>query len=342
MKMENRVYGAILVKVTNGNYNADFTGHPKSCNELLLASSATAKYSMRQLWSKDKPVFSIKTYSKDLKPFNINEKYENMFNEKIKSSDDNDNDNDVSQEETSKSKSKSKPTDDKKNFRVFKNLITCVDVLNFGVTFAGNANLGITGPVQITEAISLTDDFEIVSGQIMSPFSNSNKSDASQSTLGFKAMVDNVYMCHGFSLNPSTLREFEIDSEEFTFEGYPMEAYEAFKEAAITATTNLNTSTKVGCENFASIFVECNNPNVIMTSNLQHYIKIEDNEDSDFKIINLSNLSKYLKRFKSSIDKIEIYFNTDFNEIILGEAEGLNYKFFNILDKEEIDINKKL
>ena len=121
INMDKRVYGVIGISSIMANWNADFTGYPKSMqNGDVYGSDKALKYPMKKMWNDEgKKVLYIKSmkFSKDgaLVPNSLKERYEQLFNvEDLKECND--------------------------SKEVLTNLMSAVDVKNFGATFAEAKN----------------------------------------------------------------------------------------------------------------------------------------------------------------------------------------------------------
>ncbi|MBE0069911.1 type I CRISPR-associated protein Cas7 [Thermoanaerobacterium thermosaccharolyticum] len=295
MEMKNRVYGVVGIKSIMSNWNADFTGRPKTTSSGdIFGSDKAFKYPIKRMWqAQGEKVLYIKSYkieskgktegSEKLQPRDLNERYEYIFNAKL--------DNKTPSKE------------------VLKNLFSAIDVMNFGATFAEkNQNISITGAVQIGQGFNKYKDTNIETQDILSPFRNSSdeKEEALASSLGNKIVVDEAYYLYSFSVNPRNYDDFkELGIEGF--EGYTREAYEKFKKGCLVAATAFNTNSKIGCENNFALFIECKENSELYLSNIDQYIDF-NKEENKYKI-SLDRLNKILKNKLNEIDKIEIYYN---------------------------------
>jgi len=237
----NRVYGVIGIKAKMANWNADFTGRPKSTsNGDIFGSDKALKYPMKKMWeSEGKKVLFIKSWKEQkgsTVPKQLSERYAYLFEEI------------------------DKKTETKK---VMINLFKAIDVKNFGATFAEEGqNISITGAVQFGQGFNKFDDTNIEIQDILSPFMDSKAEEkgkeAKQATLGTKITVDEAHYFYGFSINPKNYDEYkEILGSDF--KGYTKEDYEEFKKVALTSATAYSTNSKFGCENEFALFVECKN-----------------------------------------------------------------------------------
>ncbi len=242
----NRVYGVIGIKAKMANWNADFTGRPKSIsNGDIFGSDKALKYPMKKMWENEgQKVLFIKSWKEQkgaTVPKQLGERYAELFG----------------------AIDKKTPTKE-----VMTNLFRAIDVKNFGATFAEEGqNISITGAVQFGQGFNKFDDTNIEIQDILSPFMDSKAEakgkDAKQATLGTKITVDEAHYFYGFSINPKNYDEYkEILGSDFS--GYTQEDYEAFKKVALTSATAYSTNSKFGCENEFALFVECNDNEVYL------------------------------------------------------------------------------
>ena len=80
----NRVYGVIGIGVKMANWNADFTGRPKSTsNGDIYGSDKALKYPMKKMWENEgKKILFMKSWKEEkntIKPKNLGERYEALF-----------------------------------------------------------------------------------------------------------------------------------------------------------------------------------------------------------------------------------------------------------------------
>lgn len=298
MKMNNRVYGVVGIKSIMANWNADFTGKPKTTsNGDIFGSDKAFKYPIKKMWEAEgEKVLYVKSYLyKDdknvLQARTLGERFEQLYGikvEKIK---------------------------DKAEF--IKMLFGAIDVQNFGATFAiQNNNTSITGAVQVGQGFNKYKESSIEVIDILSPFidkkkgdqnkEDQDKEDPKQTSIGKKIVSDEAHYMYPFSVNPEN---YDIYTNEINgLEGYTKESYEKFKKACLTAATAYNTNSKAGCENEFAIFVECKEESKLYLANLDQYISFQKGKDGK-DIIDLSKLSEVLLGVKDNIDKIEVYYN---------------------------------
>ena len=201
------------------------------------------------------------------------------------------------------------------------NLFNCIDVKNFGATFAEKKqNISITGAVQFGQGFNKFDDTNVEIQDILSPFADSTKDDAKQSTLGTKITVDEAHYFYGFCINPKAYDEYKLLLKGF--EGYTKNDYEEFKKVAHTSATAFNTNSKFGCENEFALFIECKDEEFYLPD-LTNYLEF----DSQKREIDLSQIEKMIE---GKVAKVEIYFNP-FKLNVISK-----YEKFNIFTKVKI------
>ena len=312
--MNKRVYGVIGISSKMANWNADFSGYPKTTsNGETFGSDKALKYPMKKLWeNKNEKILYIKSIKLvkgkkgevSLNPRSLKERYENLFDisDLVKESD---------------------------NREILKNLFSCLDVKNFGATFAeSKKNISITGAVQIGQGFNKYEDTNPEEQQILSPF-RADKSDSTEeaknSTLGTKIVSNEAHYFYPFAINPNSYKEFV---EMGVTDGYTVNDYQKFKEASLVSATYFNTNAKVGCENEFALFVETDEN--LYLPNLSEYIEFEKGEKNTIKV----NCSNLLNSVKERIQNIEIYYNPYTTNI---ECSIEEVKFFDIFTQKEVD-----
>lgn len=298
--MEKRVYGVLGISSIMSNWNADFSGYPKTTsNGDTFGSDKALKYPMKKMWDNEgKKVLYIKSMKLseenkkgevNLIPKTLKERYEQLFQVK-----------DL------------KSCKDVKEILV--NLMSAVDVKNFGATFAESENnISITGAVQIGQGFNKYEDTNAEEQQILSPFRTTKKStvgsettgneedEAKNSTLGTKIVSNEAHYFYPFVINPLAYKEL---TELGVTEGYTEEDYQNFKRTALVSATAFATNSKVGCENEFALFVETA-PEIYLP-NLSEYIVFEKLEKVNKIELQCADL---LAALESDIRKIEIYYN---------------------------------
>ncbi len=315
--MKTRVYGVIGIVSKMANWNADFTGYPKTTSDGdTFGSDKALKYPMKKMWeNQGEKILYIKSMKLSenkgeisLVPRSLKERYEYLYNvEDLK-----------------------KCKDSK---LVLTNLFNSLDVKNFGATFAESGNnISITGAVQIGQGFNKYDGTSPEEQQILSPFRDASKDNAKEdseeakySTLGTKIVSNEAHYFYPFVINPMAYKEYK---ELGVTDGYTEDDYAKFKEAALVSATSFATNAKVGCENEFALFVETKDD--LYLPNLSEFIKFTKGEEKNVIEIECSNL---LNSLQDSINNIEIYYNP-YTTIIESEIEGA--KKLNIFTQKEV------
>lgn len=316
INMNKRVYGVLGISSMMANWNADFSGFPKTTSDgSIFGSDKALKYPMKKMWDdegekvlyiKSLKVSESKKGEVTVVPRSLKERYEQLFDvEDLK-------------------KCKDATT-------VLKNLFTAIDVKNFGATFAeeGN-NISITGAVQIGQGFNKYKDSVAEEQQILSPFrdatsDSAEKGEAKSSTLGTKIVSNEAHYIYPFVINPLTYKSYVNMG---VTDGYTEEDYNKFKKTALVSATAFATNAKVGCENELAIFIETK-PNIYLP-NLSEYISFEKTGDKNEITLGFGDL---LQEIGDGIESIEIYYNP-YTTIINGKIEGA--KMYNIFTQNEV------
>lgn len=320
--MEKRVYGVLGISSIMANWNADFSGYPKTTSDgRTFGSDKAFKYPMKKMWNdQGRKVLYIKSMRVEEKkgdvsliPRTLKERYEQLFGQ----------------------------IDSKKDIKqVLTHLFQAIDVKNFGATFAESGlNISITGAAQFGQGFNQYSDTEPQEQSILSPFrdptakeknkdKNKDAEEAKNSTLGTKIVSNEAHYFYPFSINPLTYKEY---MELGVTEGYTEQDYLEFKKAALTAATSYATNAKAGCENEFALFVETE-PDCYLPS-LAEYIDFIKGTDGDLNTINIRGI-ELLEQMKDKIYTIEIYYNPYTTKISPIKQEGVRY--YNIFTQKEV------
>lgn len=322
--MNKRVYGVIGVKSIMSNWNADFSGFPKTIsNGDVFGSDKALKYPMKKMWQdENEKILYIKSLKIDqdkdgikVRPKSLKERYEEIFGVK-------------------------NLKDEKDSSVIIKNLFNATDVKNFGATFAeeGN-NISITGAVQIGQGFNKYEDTNPEEQNILSPFrveteknkpkkgvENDEGTQANATTLGTKIVSDEAHYLYPFVINPLSYKGY---IELGVTDGYTEEDYKKFKKAALISATGLNTNSKIGCENELTIFIETKID--MYLPNLSEFVDFIKGEDKN--TFNIEKLSELINSVKEKVLSVEIYYNT-FKLNIEGSISGA--KLYDIFTGKEV------
>ena len=359
-KFENRVFGAVLIKSVVANYNADFTGSPRTLpNGVVYATDKALKYCIRNYLKGDSKniLFYTTRYKKEnMQPLDIDETYIELFGlypiieKEIK---ENDEVKKIKNKEEDKAKAFQKQVkeevdkfiekndsyqivqsinnnyllkkeidgkinfhiighkpDDIKRVLILQNLFKAIDIKLFGATFASKeGNISIHGNAQITHGLNIYAENNIFTEDIVSPFRNSSdKSDNKmQTTKGVQTVLEEGHYLHNFTINPKNSEELVklIDNQGYL----TTDDIKQFKEAINRGVSYLDSASKIGVENEFSIFVTLNENERIQLPSFTTLIKVEAQDDSFKRKLDLSELTALLNEegIKDKIKSVEIY-----------------------------------
>ena len=293
-EFKNRVFGCVVVKAINSNYNADFSGQPRTLpNGVVYATDKAFKYTVKN-YLKDVYSEEYILYFKRLKieftPDDLPDAYKRKFNKEVKD----------------------------ENINVIaKNLLSCIDVRLFGSTFAPkgdgikNKNISLHGPVQINHGVNIWKENSIFTEQILSPFRNPGESGSEEkqaTTLGRQAKLEEGHFLHHFSINPKNLKDI-VALAATGAQTISSDDIFKLKEAMRRGVTWYDSASKAGCENEMLIWVQLKEDSKIVLPNFTTLIKLEDIKIDDKYVYDFAGLQVELERFKDDIETVEIYYN---------------------------------
>lgn len=325
--MNKRVYGVLGISAVMANWNADFSGFPKTTTGgATFGSDKAFKYPIKKMWEDaGEKVVYIKSMTisepdkngdTQVVPRTLRERYEQIFEvEDLKK--------------------------DKDARKILTNLFSAIDVKNFGATFAEEGtNLSITGAVQIGQGFNKYEESEAQEQNILSPFrdpkakekskersKDGEGEDAKSSTLGTKIVSDEAHYFYPFTVNPSAYNGF-VDMG--VTEGYTEEDYQKFKAAALSAATSFATNAKAGCENEFGLFVET--AANLYLPNLDKYITFTKGEGGTANTIAIE-CSNLLNDVGDKIQSVEIHYNP-YTTVVKSDIE--NAEYFNIFTGKKL------
>lgn len=300
----NRVFGCVIVKALNANYNADFTHQPRTLADgTVYATDKALKYSVRNYLKRvyeSENIFYFKSLSEEMQPRSLGETYVELFGEFPKNT--------------------GKDKEVKNRKEVLKNLLSCIDVRLFGGTFAEKGvNLSIHGACQITHGINRFDENIIYPERISSPFRNSNEksTDSMQTTLGTQFKLKEGHYVHHFSLNPQNLDDLVklSDGKYLTTDDIAK-----LKAGLSRGCTFYDSSAKAGVENELMLWIQLKPGSKLVLPSFVKLVQVNSDED---RTIDLSKVSDVLSQphVKSHVDSIEIYYDKATTKV-KGEPEG--------------------
>ena len=228
--------------------------------------------------------------------------------------------------------------------KVLYNLLNCLDVRLFGVTFAGNANVSIHGPVQVCSGV---DRFFYEGGvqnlsyteQIKSPVRNdkSNNKEAEMTTIGSASKTMEAHYVHNFSINPKNLDDSlnivkNLEGVQ-PIPGIFQSDIEKLKESLRCGATFYDSTSKAGLENEVLIWVELKEGSKQVIPNFTELISVSREKKV---VVDLSNVAELLNRkhMKEQIDKVCVYYNSLYTEL-----KGIDNSGFSLEELELFESN---
>ncbi len=287
---KNRVFGCAIVKALNSNYNADFSGQPRTLPDgTVYATDKAYKYTIKNFFKSVYPensIFYFKSLNENLNPISLDETYKKHFGEFPK---------------------------DKKTMKqkVAANLLTCIDIRFFGATFAGKTNISIHGPLQINHGINIWHENNIFSEQITSPFSNkSNDPEAEKgmTTIGRQSKLQEGHYLHHFSINPGNLTQVtELVGDEA--KGISINDIVKLKVAMSQGATFYDSASKAGTDNELLFWVQLNEGSKLILPAFTDLIKANPEKQNGKTIFDFEKITELLYGHETEIESVELFIN---------------------------------
>lgn len=282
-EFKNRVYGCVVVKAINANYNADFSGLPRRLKSdgSFYATDKSFKWLVRNYikknYSTEKVLFT-KHFHNKIETNNLKDSYDVMFDTKLKDN-----------------------SDVKKSNKdeVFKNLTECIDVRLFGATFtpdgAKGNNISIHGNVQINHATDLYKKGRVYTDEILAPFT----------AIGSMSKATEAHYIHNFSINPQNLLSWKETIEDI--KTLSANDINILKNAFNNSATFYDSHSKAGVENELSIYVTLNENSTLTLPNFSQFITFEKDKEGN-NSFDITKLINYLSKYENEIKSIELYY----------------------------------
>lgn len=313
MEYKNRVFGCVIVKAINSNYNADFSGQPRTLPDgRVYATDKALKYTIKNFFRAVNPeeiVFYFKSLNDNMNPISLDETYVKYFGDfpkKILKQD------------------------------VAKNLLSCMDIRLFGATYAGKTNISIHGPVQINHGVNIWHENNIFSEQITAPFSNkSNDKDAEKgmTTIGRQSKLQEGHYLHHFSVNPSNLNEIKTLAGEDA-KGLSDSDIEKLKTAMRQGATLYDSASKAGTDNEILFWIELNDDSKLILPAFTDLIVAHPEKNEGKVVYDFNKITELLNKFSNEINKVELYINNQSAEAINLPESCMKYELFGTEVKE--------
>ncbi len=285
-EFKNRVYGCVVVKAINANYNADFSGLPRRLKSdgSFYATDKSFKWLIRNYIKKnysEEIVLFTKHFHNKIETNDLKKSYDSMFP-------------DTQLKDNSKADKSS--TKDK----IFKNLTQCIDVRLFGATFTPNGangnNISIHGNVQINHATDLYKKGRVYTDEILAPFT----------AIGSMSKATEAHYIHNFSVNPQNLSSW-VDTVA-DIEVLSNSDMAILKNAFNNSATFYDSHSKAGVENELSIYVTLCEESTLTLPSFAQFITFEKGKDDTNDTFDISKLITYLAKYESEIDSIELFY----------------------------------
>lgn len=292
---KNRVFGAVVIKSINSNYNADFSHQPRTLpNGTVYATDKVLKYSVRNYWKKvlGEKVFYSKSLDENMSPRTLDETYDDHFPGNLKDIKANDK--------------------DKIRKIILRDILSRIDVRVFGGTYAGKTNISIHGTCQITHGINRFAENVIYTEQIMSPFRNPSEKneDSTMTTLGSQSKLQEGHYVHHFSVNPKNILD---DTIRVNVPALQEADIDKLKEGLRRGVSYYDSSAKAGTENELLLWVQLKEGAKIVLPSFVDLITINEAREIDLSAVS-TLLSK--EHIASEIEKIELYYNLGLTKLI--------------------------
>ena len=291
MNFNNRVFGCAIVKAINSNYNADFSGQPRTLPDgTVYATDKAYKYTVKNFFkaiNTEDTIFYFKSLNENMNPISLDETYVKHFGDYPK---------------------------DKKTIKhtVAGNLLSCLDIRLFGATFAGkNINISIHGPLQINHGINIWHENNIFSEQITSPFSNKSndpEADRGMTTIGRQSKLQEGHYLHHFSINPGNLTPIVSLAGE-NAHGVSKDDIKKLKAGMRQGATFYDSAAKAGTDNEILFWVQLKEVSKLVLPAFTDLVKALPEKQEDKTVFDFKKVSQLISTYFDEIENIELFIN---------------------------------
>ncbi len=305
MNFNNRVFGCAIVKAVNSNYNADFSGQPRTLPDgTVYATDKAYKYTVKNFFKAVYPnetIFYFKSLNENMNPISLDETYVKHFGDYPK---------------------------DKKTIKqtVAGKLLSCLDIRLFGATFAGkNINISIHGPLQINHGVNIWHENNIFSEQITSPFSNkSNDPDAERgmTTIGRQSKLQEGHYLHHFSINPANLSAIKELAGEGAQE-ISTDDIAKLKTAMRQGATFYDSASKAGTDNEILFWLQLKENSKLILPAFTDLVKTSPEKQDGKTVFDFGKIKEMLANYETEIEKIELFINKQ-SAVAINLPSGCN------------------
>lgn len=297
----NRVYGCVVVKAVNANYNADFNGLPRRLKSdgSFYATDKSFKWLVRNYIKKNhenEKVLFTKIYDDKLNTMKLKEAFEQLTNHNTK--------------------------DNTKN-ELLPKLLDCIDIRLFGAAFTPEGskdnNISLHGIVQITHATDLYGNGKVYTDEILAPFT----------AIGSMSKATEAHYVHNFSINPKNLSSWSKIVDEKQLKLLSQSDVVILKNAFNNAATFYDSHSKSGVENELSIYVTLNENSILTLPNFAQFITFKKGENGEKNSFDISELIKYLEKHDKDIASIDIFYIEELTNLIF-DNQNSKIKIFDL------------
>lgn len=285
-EFKNRVYGCVVVKAINANYNADFSGLPRRLKSdgSFYATDKSFKWLVRNYIKKnysDEKILFTKVLDDKLNTMKLKEAFEKLSEEKI-------------------SKDNMKDT-------LFPKLLNFIDVRLFGSVFSPEGkkdnNISIHGPVQINHATDLYKKGRVYTDEILAPFT----------AIGSMSKATETHYIHNFSVNPENLLSWKETVKDIKV--LSDNDIAILKNAFNNSATFYDSHSKAGVENELSIYVTLTEDSTLTLPSFSQFIIFEKDKEGN-NSFDITKLINYLSKYENEIEKVELFYIKELLDVI--------------------------
>jgi len=259
--------GVVVVNAKNASFNAGFDGLPRRLpTGRIFATDKALKYCIREYLSKDEPVFVQRTKEfHEIKDKAVVQRYLTLRENYCK-----------------KCGKENIPKDER---AIIDDLKQFIDIRLFGVVFAVDSNISITGPCQINYGINRFEGSNIFSSEILSPYRNPNEKskDAQQTTIGEESRADDVYYVYDICLNMNSAEKQGIEIAKNDID--------KLKNALKYSVGEVTSTTMFGCETVSMLWFENKDDQIF--NNLNSLVEVYESDGG--VIVDYSKVTKLVE-----------------------------------------------
>jgi CRISPR-associated protein Csh2 len=299
-EFNNRVYGCVVVKAINANYNADFNGLPRRLKSdgSFYATDKSFKWLVRNYIKKNhenEKVLFTKIHDEKLNTVKLKEAFEKLTGH------------------TTKNNTKNE---------LLPKLVECIDVRLFGAAFTPEGskdnNISLHGVVQVNHATDLFSKGKVYTDEILAPFTS----------IGSMSKATEAHYIHNFSINPKNLSSWknvikkEEDEKENPLKVLSQNDINILKNSFNNAATFYDSHSKSGVENELSIYVTLNENSILTLPNFAQFITFKKGENGEKNSFDISGLIKYLTKHDEEIASIDIYYIEELTNLVFDNKNS--------------------